>query len=347
MGRGKKKGRRRGHRPHYRGKPLWQLLDNLPNHGVGRLLVRGSFRQDMDAPSFMRILEVDMSSKMVKRGKGKKGDKIRIPVKVERVWRGVIFPRPVNIASTSYLSDFILVAKDEEEKYLKNAKTPNQVGYVYWNAAQKRHIRDMIAGGLAPAEAKQREKERIAREEAEQAEREGRAPSTAPVMQLNQTDFIDNFDEDDEGETSGSFDSDYQPEEKKEPKKKNTNNDQTRGITPKGSDYEMSRNKVKRYNQYQEKHRRPREEFHRNENVQEDFGEFSALQKERIERMVKNGMDPDTAKQLEWERQTALEANADSGLNEAEAGPSSSLKRSMPEASNEYDRGKEKVAKIG
>lgn len=55
-----KKNKRKGHtKPHYRGKPLQQLLKNLSNHDVGRLIVRGS------SHSYMCILTVDMASKIL------------------------------------------------------------------------------------------------------------------------------------------------------------------------------------------------------------------------------------------------------------------------------------------
>ncbi|XP_018802346.1 PREDICTED: uncharacterized protein LOC108977208 [Bactrocera latifrons] len=164
-----KKNKRKGHpKPHYRGQPLWQLLENLPNHGVGRLIVRGSFQQDEEHPSYMRILTVDMTSKSIKHPDNpKNANKIRIPVTVEKVWRGVIFPRPQNIQSTSYLPDYILIPEAEEEKFVRNAKTASECNYVYWTAGQKKRIRERIEQGMSPEEAKQREKERIALQEAE------------------------------------------------------------------------------------------------------------------------------------------------------------------------------------
>ncbi|XP_053955221.1 uncharacterized protein LOC128861257 [Anastrepha ludens] len=306
MGKKKKSNRRGRLRPHYRGKPLWELLDNLPDHGVGRLIVRGSCKQMEDYPSYMRILNVDMSSKGPHR---KKQNKIKIAVEVQRIWRGVIFPRSVNICSTSHLHDFKLVPKDEEEKYLKHTKTAGEVGYHYWTAGQKKRIKALIAQGLTPYEAKQKELERIALEQAEAAERAGVEPSKEPVPKIDPSNFADNFDDvEDEGETEGSVDSDDIPEEKKKNKGQNMN------------DFS--------------------EEFIN----QRNFENFSPEQKLRIEKMIQNGMDADTAKQLEWERQVAFEAAASNGCNESNAGPSTGSKRSSSLTTNAPSA---KLTKIG
>ncbi|XP_011186150.1 uncharacterized protein LOC105214422 [Zeugodacus cucurbitae] len=200
-----KRNKRRCHpKPYYKGKPLWQLLKNLPNHGVGRLIIRSSFQQDEKQPSYMRILAVDMATKTIKNPN--KPNNIKIPVTVERKLRGVIFPRPVNIQSTSYLSDFMLIPETEEEKLLRNSKTASEYNYVYWSVAQKRRIRKMIAGGMSPEEAKQREKKRKAREDAEVQE--------CAVLNRNQTNFEDNFDDYiDEEETDELCDSQNFPKE--------------------------------------------------------------------------------------------------------------------------------------
>lgn len=198
-----KKNKRKGHpKPHYRGKPLWQLLENLPNYGVGRLIVRGSFQQDEEHPSYMRILTVDMTSKSIKHPDNpKNANKIRIPVTVERVYRGVIFPRPCNIQSTSYLADFILVPEAEEEKFVRNSKTSSECNYVYWTAGQKKRIRERIGQGMTPEEAKQREREIMAREEAEK-----NGSTSKESYNQNQSNFEDNFDDDvdEEDESFGS-----------------------------------------------------------------------------------------------------------------------------------------------
>lgn len=45
-------------RTHYlKGKPLWEILGNLKNHGVGRLVIRGT-QQRYPEISYMKILKV-------------------------------------------------------------------------------------------------------------------------------------------------------------------------------------------------------------------------------------------------------------------------------------------------
>lgn len=41
---------------------------------------------------------------------------------MEKTWRGVTQPKPVEIYSTSYKADYELVPPEEEHKFLKNAK---------------------------------------------------------------------------------------------------------------------------------------------------------------------------------------------------------------------------------
>lgn len=41
----------------YKGKPLWELLSNLENFGVGRYIVRHTMQRYQE-PTFMKILKV-------------------------------------------------------------------------------------------------------------------------------------------------------------------------------------------------------------------------------------------------------------------------------------------------
>lgn len=41
----------------FKGKPLWEILGNLKNHGVGRIVIR-SAQQKYPEASYMRILKV-------------------------------------------------------------------------------------------------------------------------------------------------------------------------------------------------------------------------------------------------------------------------------------------------
>lgn len=40
------------------GKTLWEILGNLKNHGVGRLVTRNKFK-DYEGPMYYKILKVD------------------------------------------------------------------------------------------------------------------------------------------------------------------------------------------------------------------------------------------------------------------------------------------------
>ncbi|XP_017466675.1 PREDICTED: histone-lysine N-methyltransferase, H3 lysine-79 specific-like [Rhagoletis zephyria] len=295
-----------------KGKPLTELLDNLPNHGVGRLIIRASGKVNLEAPTYMRILEVDMSSQTVLTGRrvkkgGQKIDVIKIPVKVEDVRNGIIFPKPVNISRYSYLHDFVLVAEDEEEKFLRNTKTAKEVGYFHWNSAQRRHIKEMVEGGMSKEEAERREKERIVRERAVQGRR----------VQFPRKELSEQEKERIERTKSEVSNFHWNSAQRRHIKE----------LVAGGMAKEEAERREKERIDRERAAQAQRQKRHRKETIQEDFGEFSAQQKERIERMVKNGMDPDIAKQLEWEKKTALEAAAYSGLNEAGSGRSCGLKR--------------------
>jgi len=51
----------------------------------------------------------------------------KVRVTVEKTWRGVTQPKPVEIYSTSYKADYELVPREEEHKFLKNNKKVEQV----------------------------------------------------------------------------------------------------------------------------------------------------------------------------------------------------------------------------
>lgn len=46
-----------GRKTDFKGKSLWQILGNLKNYGVGRMVIRNKF-QVYPEPSYMRILKV-------------------------------------------------------------------------------------------------------------------------------------------------------------------------------------------------------------------------------------------------------------------------------------------------
>jgi len=78
----------------FRGNTLWELVSNLPNWGVGRLLIRNMF-QRYPEPCYMRILKVQSVDEQP-------GEIRKVRVTVEKTWRGVTQPKPVEIYSTSW-----------------------------------------------------------------------------------------------------------------------------------------------------------------------------------------------------------------------------------------------------
>ncbi|EDW30395.1 GL17855 [Drosophila persimilis] len=98
----------------FKGNTLWELVSNLPNWGVGRMVIRNMF-QRYPEPCYMRILKVQAVDEQT--------DQIRkVRVTVEKTWRGVTQPKPVEIYSTSYKADYELVPQAEEAKFLSNQK---------------------------------------------------------------------------------------------------------------------------------------------------------------------------------------------------------------------------------
>ncbi|KAI4470283.1 28s ribosomal protein s34 mitochondrial [Holotrichia oblita] len=66
----------------FKGKTLWEIVGNLKNFGVGRLV---NLR--------------------------------KVKVLLEKTFRGVTNPKPVCIESASYKTDYCLIPKDEEQRY--------------------------------------------------------------------------------------------------------------------------------------------------------------------------------------------------------------------------------------
>ncbi|KAL5292015.1 MRPS34 family protein [Megaselia abdita] len=106
-----------GRKTDFRGKTLWEIVGNLKNFGVGRVVVRNMFERYPEK-SFMRILKVEAVP----------NEEIRkVKVTVEKTFRGVTSQKPVVIFSSSYKADFKLIPKDEEAEYCKVSNTKKQV----------------------------------------------------------------------------------------------------------------------------------------------------------------------------------------------------------------------------
>lgn len=48
-----------GKKSEYAGKTLWEIVGNLKDYGVGRIIVRNSQVKNYKEPSFMKILKVE------------------------------------------------------------------------------------------------------------------------------------------------------------------------------------------------------------------------------------------------------------------------------------------------
>lgn len=51
-----------GRKSHFAGKTLWEILGNLKDFGVGRVIVRNSYVKRFKEPCYMKILEVTTRS---------------------------------------------------------------------------------------------------------------------------------------------------------------------------------------------------------------------------------------------------------------------------------------------
>ncbi|EDV95759.1 uncharacterized protein LOC6558503 [Drosophila grimshawi] len=98
----------------FRGNSLWEIVGNLPDWGVGRMVIRNMF-QRYPEPCYMRILKVQAIDEQPNEVR-------KVRVTVEKTWRGITQPKPVEIYSTSYKADYELVPLSEEHKFLTNNK---------------------------------------------------------------------------------------------------------------------------------------------------------------------------------------------------------------------------------
>ncbi|CAG9793815.1 unnamed protein product [Diatraea saccharalis] len=92
----------------FKGKTLWEIVGNLKNLGVGRIIVRSVFERYPE-PSFMKIVKVETCPDEERR---------RVRVWVEKTFRGRKLPGLTEIYRTSYKPDYKLIPKHEESKLL-------------------------------------------------------------------------------------------------------------------------------------------------------------------------------------------------------------------------------------
>ncbi|KAJ6639962.1 28S ribosomal protein S34, mitochondrial [Pseudolycoriella hygida] len=100
----------------FKGKTLWEIVGNLKNFGVGRVVVRQMF-QRYPEPSYMRITKVEALPVPAE------GDR-KVKVWVEKTFRGRTLEKLVEIHSTSYKTDYLLIPKNKEAEVCRPFKLP-------------------------------------------------------------------------------------------------------------------------------------------------------------------------------------------------------------------------------
>ncbi|CAG9765531.1 unnamed protein product [Ceutorhynchus assimilis] len=105
----------------FKGKTLWELLGNLKNFGVGRIVARNRMERYPE-PSYFKILKVET----LPQPENESIDNLRkIRLLVEKTFRGKTYPEPRPLESASYKTDYKLIPKDEEADYCKAYKPQN------------------------------------------------------------------------------------------------------------------------------------------------------------------------------------------------------------------------------
>jgi len=110
----------------FRGKTLWEIVGNLKNLGIGRIVTRSRFERYPE-PTYMKILKVETLPKP----ENESMDDVRkVRALVEKTFRGKTIPKPILIESASYKTDYKLVPKDEEANFCSNipkSETPKRI----------------------------------------------------------------------------------------------------------------------------------------------------------------------------------------------------------------------------
>jgi len=104
------------------GKTLWEIIGNLRNAGIGRLVTRNTYKR-YDEPCFFKILSVEPTAQIENQPR-------KMIVFVEKIFRGKRYNDPVEIYSVSYKPDYLLIPKDEEQLWwdrLANCKPREKV----------------------------------------------------------------------------------------------------------------------------------------------------------------------------------------------------------------------------
>ncbi|KAK7868236.1 hypothetical protein R5R35_000638 [Gryllus longicercus] len=91
------------------GKTLWEIIGNLQNYGVGRIIARGSMERYPE-PCYIKICKVEALPHEERR---------KVDVWAEKVFRGRKYPELVRLSGVTFKADYKLIPKDEEASYCK------------------------------------------------------------------------------------------------------------------------------------------------------------------------------------------------------------------------------------
>ncbi|KAK4289238.1 hypothetical protein Pmani_037781 [Petrolisthes manimaculis] len=107
------------------GKRLWELVGHLKEFGAGRLVVRSRFERYPE-PCYFRIVSARPNFDNGRPHKDE--DNMEGKVLVEKIFRGKNYG-VVDISDSAYKTDFRLIHKHEETKYLRALQTctPRQI----------------------------------------------------------------------------------------------------------------------------------------------------------------------------------------------------------------------------
>ncbi|CAH1964074.1 unnamed protein product [Acanthoscelides obtectus] len=101
----------------FKGKTLWEILGNLKNYGVGRIVARSRFECQQE-PSYYKILKVET---LANPQEPSMDDVRKVRALVEKTFRGKTMSQPILIESSSYKADYKLIPRDEEAEYCKKS----------------------------------------------------------------------------------------------------------------------------------------------------------------------------------------------------------------------------------
>lgn len=128
------------------GKTLWEIIGNLGNAGIGRLITRNSYNR-YEEPSFFKIISVEPTAQIVRISNIyicrlkllnnnsvylflQEGKPRKVIVHVEKIFRAKRYKEPIEIYSVSYKPDYRLIPKDEEQLWwdrLANCKPREKI----------------------------------------------------------------------------------------------------------------------------------------------------------------------------------------------------------------------------